>query len=334
MKTLIVTSIYGLLGTPDTPDREMFTGRMSRESHYKWSLLSILSFRADKIICYTSADEMQDLDRFFYEEHDVSRDALEFRPFALKETKHFKKIQELRAEIVGTEGREMELKQNQRCFEVQYNKFFWMDYHVSLASEPEYDRVYWFDAGLSHTGLFPKMYYSDWVLDDPYVESYQPKAGSDVIAREYYPLGLFNNNFLNHINRMTKEKIIVCSKNNTGRFYWAGADCGGYTCERWVVGAFFGGKPENCKKMIKDFSGRLQKSLDAGELPFEEFLMTHMFGDNPDDFAALEFDDWYWKGGPCSVCAAGCLPKALLGKSIKQFYEIFLDENTSPDIMI
>ena len=54
-KTIIITSIYSnLWGTE-------FGGRPSRENHYKLSLLSILKMEVDKVICFTSNEEIESL---------------------------------------------------------------------------------------------------------------------------------------------------------------------------------------------------------------------------------------------------------------------------------
>jgi hypothetical protein len=86
MKTLIITSIYNnLWGTK-------FGGRPSREAHYKLSLLNILNLEAYKFICFTSPEELSNLENFYYEEHNISRDILELIPFNLEDSKYYDKI--------------------------------------------------------------------------------------------------------------------------------------------------------------------------------------------------------------------------------------------------
>ena len=89
-RTLILTSIYSnLWGTE-------FGGRPSREYHYKVSLLNILNLSPDKVICYTSEDEINSLKQFFYNERGVSESLIEFIVFDLKNTRYFDKINSIK----------------------------------------------------------------------------------------------------------------------------------------------------------------------------------------------------------------------------------------------
>jgi hypothetical protein len=90
MSTLIYTSIYSnLYGTE-------FGGRSSRNFHYKSSLYNILNLNADKYICFTSTEEIKQLEEYFYEQKNVSRDKLQFIIFNLTETKYFNEIRKLK----------------------------------------------------------------------------------------------------------------------------------------------------------------------------------------------------------------------------------------------
>ena len=105
-KTLFVTSIYSnLWGTE-------YGGRPSREAHYKLSLLNVLNLNPDKVICYTSKDEIENLKNYFHVENKIDTHQLEFIIFDLKKSKHFKKIELLK---------DFEfMKTSDRCFEIQY----------------------------------------------------------------------------------------------------------------------------------------------------------------------------------------------------------------------
>ena len=89
--------------------------------------------------------------------------------FDLTNTKYFNQIRELK----NLE----EMKKTDRCFEIQYNKFFWLD-----NEDLSYDYYYWIDAGLSHCGLLPDKYLT-------HVDQY----------KGYYDNGLLNH-ILNYIN--------------------------------------------------------------------------------------------------------------------------------------
>ena len=77
-KTLFITSIYSnLWGTE-------YGGRPSREAHYKLSLLNVLNLRPNKVICYTSKEEVESLKNYFYNENNIDSELLEFVVFDLK----------------------------------------------------------------------------------------------------------------------------------------------------------------------------------------------------------------------------------------------------------
>ena len=112
-KTLLVTSIYAKLWGTE------FGGRPSREHHYKISLLNILNMKPNKVICFTSPEEIVDLENFFYRDNQISKEFLELKIFDLKNTRYFEKI---------FSKKDLEVMKNfDRCFEIQYNKFFWTD---------------------------------------------------------------------------------------------------------------------------------------------------------------------------------------------------------------
>lgn len=282
MKTLIYTSIYnGLFGTE-------LGGRPSRNHHYKISLNNILNLNADKFICFTSEKEVDELRNYFYNIKLVSKDKLEFIVFELKNTRYFEKIRKIK----NIE----EIKKFDRCYEIQYNKFFWLDI---LPDKQLYDRIYWFDAGLSHNGLFP----NEYSFGEGYEKNYQ--------------FTTFNEEYLNKLNHLTEDKIIIIAKNNTGQFYWSQTIPNSYYNEynnnKHIIGGFFGGKLDDIMSFKDKFESLLIKLLDNEKILFmEEQLMSYLYATETDKYNILEFDDWYMREGHVK------------GK-IKYFYHIFID---------
>jgi hypothetical protein len=287
-RTLILTSIYSnLWGTE-------FGGRPSREYHYKVSLLNILNLSPDKVICYTSQDELPHLEQFFYNEKNISINLLEFKVFDLSTTRYFDKIKS---------KKDLEfMKSFDRCYEVQYNKLFWCD---NLTEIFDYDRIYWFDAGLSHGGLFP--------------EEYSYGEGFD----RNFKFNLFNKNFLNYLNEISKNKFIVVGKNNEESFYWSRTlpeqYYNNYSKNIHVVGGFFGGPTDLYRKVSKMFDDLLVNLLiSEDDLFVEEQILTTIYYNNPEIFEVLGFDDWYKRENHSD--------------NVKYFYDIFLagssNENT------
>ena len=163
MSIKFITSIYSdLYGTE-------FGGRINRGSHYRFSLLSLLKMTDADFLCYTSDRELDSLVNFFYEEHQISPQKLEFRVFDISQTK----LKDLINEYKNID----QTKKSDRCIEIQYSKFHWW-----WNEDKSYDYYYWIDAGLSHCGLIPLKYLTE-----------------DGLIRRYYESSLFNNEFLKNL---------------------------------------------------------------------------------------------------------------------------------------
>jgi len=263
MKTLIYTSIYSnLWGTE-------FGGRDSRKLHYRHSFKNILNLGADKFVCFVSFEEYEELCKLFYNDWGVSREDLEFVVFNLNQTKHIDKIKKLKNVNF--------MKTFDRCYEIQYNKFFWYDL---LENKDHYDKIYWFDAGLSHEGLFPEKY--------SFGANYE----------RYFTFNLFNWDFLNHLNSKSNEKFILLGKNNQSNFFWSQTIPPKYYKEYdnkiHVVGGFFGGNPKIFEKVKFLFEEKLLELLNnENQLYMEEQILSCIFFNETENFELLFFDDWY-----------------------------------------
>lgn len=264
MTTLLITSLYGnLWGTE-------FGGRPSRNHHYRVSLLNILNTRPTKVVCFTSSEELAELEQFFYTKNKIDRDILEFVPFDLRDSKYFDLIQS---------KKDMDkMKKLDRCFEIQYNKFFWFSL---IENRHEYDRVYWIDAGLSHGGIFPGEYRDQ-------------TKGYD----SHFTITLFSPEFLDKLNNEVDDKIHILSKNNTGGLYWSQSIPKSYyrsfDNSRHIIGGMFGGKPAAYEDFVEIFDELLTSLLEnEDKLYMEEMLMSCLYVNHKDKFISREFDDWY-----------------------------------------
>lgn len=285
MKTLVYTSIYSnLWGTE-------FGGRPSREYHYKSSLYNILNINASKFICFTSKEELNDLENYFYTKNKVSKEKLEFKIFDLTKTKNFDKIK-LKKDLNL-------MKQTDRCFEIQYNKFHWLNQIDDLNS---YDRVFWIDAGLSHSGLFP--------------ESMSLVTTYD----RYFWFNVFNEKFLNELINGSENKLIIVGKENLGEFYWSRTlpkeYYNEYNSSYHIIGGFFGGKIELLLQLKNKFETLLEYLLKVESQNFmEELIMSCLYFNNQHMFNLWSFQDWYERPNH-------------KGRNIKYFYNLF--DNCSP----
>ena len=260
MRVKIMTSIYS-----DLYGSEL-GGRDGRKDHYRFSLLSLLKMSQADFICYTSDREINDLKEFFYVTHNVSEDRLKFILFDLKTNEY----SELITSVKDIEG----IKKSDRCYDIQYAKFSWFK-----NEDKSYDYYFWFDAGLSHTGLIPNKY-----LSGP---GY----------RFYYEASLFNDTFLTNLINYADDKFVMVAKENS-RNYWEGTvDSKFYTTydnSVHVIGGFFGGKKELWDKVVKQFDEYVRLVIpEQKKLFYEEHYMSLMYQNHKDWFKSLNFDIWW-----------------------------------------
>jgi hypothetical protein len=260
MKIKIMTSIYS-----DLYGSEL-GGRPGRKDHYRFSLLSLLKMTKADFICYTSEREFDDLKEFFHTTHNISEDRLKFVLFDLSHNEY--------AELINSVKNIEHIKRSDRCYEIQYSKFSWLK-----NEDKSYDYYFWFDAGLSHTGLIPDRYLS--------APGY----------RGYYESTLFNDKFLSNLINYSEDKFVMVAKENS-RNYWEGTvDPKFYTTYNnsvHIIGGFFGGKTELWDKVIKQFDDYVRLVIpEQKRLFYEEHFMSLIYQNHKDWFKTLDFDIWW-----------------------------------------
>ena len=290
MSVKFITAIYSRLAGSD------LGGRHARGGHYRYSLLSLLKMTNADFICYTTEDEKQELEVFFYVENNISKEKLKFVVFDLYDTK-FKDLINQKKDLDQT-------KKSDRCVEVQYSKFSWF-----WNEDKTYDYYYWIDAGLSHCGLIPNKYLTD-----------------NGATRRYYESNLFHNDFLNNLIEFTDDKLFIIGK-ETDRSYWSGTVGQKYydnfQRDIHIIGGLFGGKKENFEWYVSKFEEYIEQILkDPDErIPMEEQVMTLMFYNHPEKFNRKHFDIWWCKGNWPSGTDDELLQRN------KSFYKILLELN-------
>ena len=289
MSVKFITSIYSdLYGTE-------FGGRIGRNGHYRYSLLSLLKMSDADFLCYTSDREIESLKQFFYVEHNVSPDKLKFQIFDIANTK-FK-------DLINQYKNVEETKKSDRCIEVQYSKFHWW-----WNEDKSYDYYYWIDAGLSHCGLIPNKYLSG---EHP--------------QQKFYESSLFSNSFLHNLIEDTNNKFFIIGKEND-RNYWSGT-----VDRRWykeydrsihVIGGLFGGHRDKWDEVVTLFEHYTETiiSEDKG-LPHEENIMSLMWVNHPELFERKHFDIWW-----CRDNAPQGVTEELFQQN-KSFYKILEEIN-------
>ena len=292
MKTKIVTAIYSDLHGTD------LGGRPSRGSHYRYSLRTLLKMTDADFVCYTSETEVESLKTFFYVENQISNERLIFKTFDLRDFMLTTKINKIK--------NVNETKNSDRCVEVQYCKFIWLLNELNIG---DYNSFYWFDAGLSHSGLFP------------------PKHMNNIgYWEQNYESTLFNNVFLKKLIEFTNDKIVVCAKDNVNNF-WSGTVPNEYynqhCMERHIIGGFFGGLKNNVKNYCDLFLDYLNKLLDnESKLYHEENIMSLIYYNHNELFNSKFFDIWWHEEDKIPG-----LDLHEYTKTRKSFYKIFEELN-------
>jgi hypothetical protein len=260
MKIKILTCIYSDLYGSE------FGGRSHRKDHYRFSLLSLLKMSQADFVCYTSDREINDLKDFFYSKHNIPEKRISFIVFDLHQNEY--------SELINSVKDLESIIKSDRCYEIQYLKFSWFN-----NEDKTYDYYFWFDAGLSHTGLIPDKY----LYGDGY--------------RRYFESTLFNENFLNNLVKYIDNKFLIVAKENF-RNYWEGTVnpkfYTKYNNSVHIIGGFFGGKRELWEQIVPKFNEYLKLVLSEKEkLYYEEHIMSLMYQNHQDWFIPLNFDIWW-----------------------------------------
>ena len=260
MRVKIITCIYSDLSSLN------MGGRSHRKDHYRFSLLSLMKMSNADFLCYTSEREIEDLKNFFYILHNVSEEKLKFEVYDLTNSDYADVLNPMKEPSVSSVS--------DRSYEIQYSKFSWYN-----KEDKSYDYYFWFDSGLSHTGLIPDKYLSG--------KGYQV----------YFESSLFNDNFLNNLLNYCEDKFVIVAKENS-RNYWEGTVDNQYynvyDNSVHIIGGFFGGKKELWEKVVPTFDQYVRLILPVQKKFFyEEHFMSLMYQNHKEWFKTLNFDIWW-----------------------------------------
>ena len=188
-----------------------------------------------------------------YVQYQISSDKLKFVVFDLDKNEYSEYINEVKN--LDT------IRVSDRCYEIQYSKFSWFK-----NEDKSYDYYFWFDSGLSHTGIIPNKYLSS--------EGY----------RGYFESSLFNSKFLDNLIEYIGDKFLFVAKENSRNFWEGTVDSKYYTNydnSVHIIGGFFGGKKELWDDVVNTFDKYVRQVLpEQNRLFYEEhfmsFIQTHL----------------------------------------------------------
>jgi hypothetical protein len=290
MITKFISAIYfDLYGTE-------LGGRSGRNDHYLYSLNSIMGMTDAKYIVYTN--DKSRIYEFYSQHYPDKINQLSVIEYDLYNNYFRDKINKLKDKE--------QAKKSDRCIELQYSKFIW-----TLNHSYDCDFIYWIDAGLCHSGLIPDKYLK--IHTGRYHDSYY---GSDIFA----------NNFLNNLNFLSDQKVLVCAKDNV-RNYWDSSIPSKYfnnsiaLSDKHIIGGLFGGNTNLTKYLCEQFILLADLVLDTEDrLYSEEQIFSCLYYKYPDIFNPHTFDIWWHENNVAGAVGVEA-GKELLNNN-KSFYKI------------
>jgi len=256
-KNLIVTCVYNnLYGTK-------IGGRHGRNIHYTNSLATITKMNQDIVVYTTEKDKNILLENETIKNYNKIRFFI-YDLFSDDNHEYFQNHKEKFKTPID------------RCLEIQHCKIKWMNSHLSEG----YEFIYWIDAGLSHSGLFPSKFRdSNFEYDNSY---------SNI---------LFTEKIFQNLNKIG-EKIVVLGGNQNYHIFERN-----YNSEHGVpliyperfhiIGGFFGGKSQLIKTLFEDYSEVFLEMKKFELIESEELLLTLLANKNPNLFNIIEFTTWH-----------------------------------------
>jgi hypothetical protein len=292
MTKYIVTAIYDNIHGTD------LGGRQGRGYHYRHSLKTLCDNISDAyFIIYTDASIVDDITSFL-KEHFINHN-YEIRTYDLRKSDYSDKINKTKCIE--------EAKKSDRCIELQYSKITWLKTLADTCNDDDY--IYWFDAGLSYTGLIPNKYL---LMDGSY-------------NGENFYSTIFNNTLLNNLIKFTKDKLFIIRKENMNNFWSHGLPdkyfLKGKVNDYHVIGGIFGGRKYAVKLLHERFDALANSILDNENILYsEEHILTGVYVNHPWGFATKDFDIWWHEDNIKTVMEEDRAKTVL--KENKSFYKI------------
>lgn len=263
-KTAIVTAYYVTLhGTK-------FGGRNPpRHHHYQGSFGSLAKMTDADFFIFCHPDSVEELQHLknLYTDISITIIPCSFDDFYFKDL--FEKHKDIALAMEGN-----------RCQELQYCKTLWLK---EIADQYDYENIFWFDIGISYSGLLPDKY---MILKEKQ-------------EFEYYDSKLMCNDLLNGLikhsgNNLTffliaNKDFFIYRKHLDLKYYPEG-----YQHEWHTIAGIFGGKRENIEWLHETFIKEAEYFItDSQTVEDEEVIYHIMVNKYADRVSPLYFEVWH-----------------------------------------
>ena len=289
MKTKLVTSYYALR------DGAPYWGQHGRDRWYKYSLACICGMGVD-IVCYTDPGDLG-YDQLVELKENYKLDNLTIKVYDMSTNPYQDRMYKIRM----ANEKEYNDPQNLKYY-VRSPQIYWMKYHfLEMENEPGIN-LYWIDAGLSHTGLFPpsaSKFYGVEGSADHYKDAPEGFYGHEY---EYYWFDkAFTPATIEKINTFADGKIVNLYRegvtdNNFYEFDEKIKEKMNYE-NMFMVAGFFGGNSNLMTQYLIDSKELVERLLLVEEYPgTEQEIMTYLNAKDRSKFSNFKFTTFYHEG--------------------------------------
>jgi hypothetical protein len=281
MKNKIVTSYYPF------HNGEPYWGQLNRDRWYKYSLATICGLGTD-VVCYTDSGDkgyeqlLEIKEKFNLENLTLKTYNISTNPYQ----DQVYRIRMIKADLYNN-------SENRR-FYTRPTVIYWMKYSfLEMEYEPN-TQLYWIDAGLSHSGLFPS--FANQYCNEPEFATFY---GSEYMDNEYKVYNYnkaFTPETLNKINVYAENKIINLyrhsSDDNLSEFNEKLKLNTDYE-SIYPVAGIFGGNSDLMMQYISKSKEIIEQILQVNEICTEQEIMAYINATNREWFKNWYFDTFY-----------------------------------------
>lgn len=290
--TAIVTCFYtNLYGTK-------YGGRLGRQSHYLHSLGSLLKITNADFFVYCDPDQVELLREFA---EPLSNSKLTIIPYDLEDF-YMKGLFDQYKNFT-------EAQTSDRCQEIQYLKSCWIN------DIEGYNWTFWFDVGLSYSGLMPDKY---MILKD------EQKI-------EYFNSRLFCDELVDGLKKTAKDKLLTFAIHNSYPTVYRVYPSEDYYPEKFdsktyhIIGGIFGGQRNNTEKFHSMFNDlAIEITERCNKVYDEESIYNILWDKYPEFFNVEKFDTWWHEDNAKSIYGEDERMIEVI-KSLRSFYKVLED---------